>query len=277
MSETDLGRRSDIRSLISSIPFWGCHVVAAVGLVYWGWSWVGFGVALIFYYLRMFGITAGYHRYFAHRSYKTSRFFQFLLALLGTLAVQKGVLWWAAHHRAHHRYSDTEKDIHSPVQRGFWWSHLGWILTTRYEATDWSRIKDFSKYPELRFLNRFEFPIVIAFAVSLFLVGGLPLIFWGFVVSTVLLWHGTFCINSLAHLMGRRPYPTKDGSRNSMFLALITMGEGWHNNHHHYQYSARQGFLWWQIDMSYYILKLLSFAGIVWDLKPAPVREVKGA
>ena len=251
--------------------------MAAVGLVYWGWSWVGFGVALIFYYLRMFGITAGYHRYFAHRSYKTSRFFQFLLALLGTLAVQKGVLWWAAHHRAHHRYSDTEKDIHSPVQRGFWWSHLGWILTTRYEATDWSRIKDFSKYAELRFLNRFEFPVVIAFAVSLFLVGGLPLIFWGFVVSTVLLWHGTFCINSLAHLMGRRPYPTKDGSRNSMFLALITMGEGWHNNHHHYQYSARQGFLWWQIDMSYYILKLLSFVGVVWDLKPAPAREVKGA
>ncbi len=275
MSETDLGRRSDIRSWLSSIPFWGCHVVAAVGLVYWGWSWVGFGIALIFYYLRMFGITAGYHRYFAHRSYKTSRFFQFLLALLGTLAVQKGVLWWAAHHRAHHRYSDTEQDIHSPVQRGFWWSHLGWILTTRYEATDWSRIKDFSKYAELRFLNRFEFPIVIAFAVSLFLVGGLPLIFWGFVVSTVLLWHGTFCINSLAHLMGRRPYPTKDGSRNSMFLALITMGEGWHNNHHHYQDSARQGFLWWQIDMSYYILKLLSFVGIVLDLKPAP--EVKGA
>ena len=276
MSETDLGRRSDIRSWLSSIPFWGCHVVAAVGLVYWGWSWVGFGVALIFYYLRMFGITAGYHRYFAHRSYKTSRFFQFLLALLGTLAVQKGVLWWAAHHRRHHR-TLIRKRISIHLCKGVWWSHLGWIMTTRYEATDWSRIKDFSKYAELRFLNRFEFPVVIAFAVSLFLVGGLPLIFWGFVVSTVLLWHGTFCINSLAHLMGRRPYPTKDGSRNSMFLALITMGEGWHNNHHHYQYSARQGFLWWQIDMSYYILKLLSFVGVVWDLKPAPAREVKGA
>ena len=184
MSETDLERRSDIRSWLSSIPFWGCHVVAAVGLFYWE-RWV-FWCCLDLLLPENVRDHGWYHRYFAHRSYKTSRFFQFLLALLGTLAVQKGVLWWAAHHRAHHRYSDTEKDIHSPVQRGFWWSHLGWILTTRYEATDWSRIKDFSKYAELRFLNRFEFPIVIAFAVSLFLVGGLPLIFWGFVVSTVL-------------------------------------------------------------------------------------------
>jgi stearoyl-CoA desaturase (delta-9 desaturase) len=230
------------------------------------------GLAAAAYGLRMFGITAGYHRYFAHRAYKTGRAFQFLLALLGGASAQKGALWWAAHHRDHHRDSDGPDDIHSPVQRGFWWSHVGWFLSTRYNATKLDRIRDLARYPELRFLDRYHALPPALLALGLFLAGGWPALLWGFFVSTTLLWHGTFLINSLAHVMGRQRYQTGDESRNSFPLALITLGEGWHNNHHFYPTTANQGWFWWELDVSWLALRALRLVGVVSDLRTPPER-----
>ncbi|MDQ3264184.1 MAG: fatty acid desaturase, partial [Myxococcota bacterium] len=218
----------------------------------------------------MFAITAGYHRYFAHRAYQTNRVFQFLIALLGTTAAQKGPLWWAAHHRHHHRSSDQPDDIHSPVQDSFWWSHVGWILSDKYDATHFDAIKDFARFPELRLLNRFHLVPSIALAVGLHFWGGLSMLVWGYFISTVLLWHGTFTINSLSHVFGKRRYKTTDDSRNNWLLAIITCGEGWHNNHHYHQNTANQGWFWWEVDFSYYVLKLLSVFGIVKKLRLPP-------
>jgi stearoyl-CoA desaturase (delta-9 desaturase) len=252
------------------VPFWSVQIGAVVGVVLLGWSWSGLLLALALYAVRMFGLTAGYHRYFAHRSYKTSRVFQFLLAFLGTSATQKGPLWWAGHHRAHHKYSDGPRDPHSVRQRGFLWAHLGWILVRRYVETDYARIKDFAAYPELRWLNKWHLIAPVALAVTLALVGGWWAFVWGFLVSTTLLWHGTFCVNSLAHLFGRRAYQTEDDSRNSLLIAIFTLGEGWHNNHHHYQASERQGFYWYQLDITHIVLRVLSWVRVVRDLNEPP-------
>jgi stearoyl-CoA desaturase (delta-9 desaturase) len=229
-------------------------------------------LCVAFYWIRMFAITGAYHRYFSHRAYKTSRVFQFLLALLGTTATQKGPLWWAATHRRHHRESDTPRDVHSPVQRGFWYSHMGWILGDEHEGYDPSEVKDLWKYPELRWLDRYHVVPVLAFIGLSVLFGGLRGITWWYCVSTTLLMHATFTINSLSHVWGKRRFNTSDDSRNNPYLAIITMGEGWHNNHHRYMQTANQGFYWWQIDASYYILKALSFVGLVWDLRKPPQR-----
>lgn len=257
---------------LSTGPFWFVHVAAVVGVILLGWSWAGFGLAIALYYVRMFGITAGYHRYFSHRSFKAGRGMQFVLALLGTLSLQKGVLWWAAHHRSHHKHSDGPEDIHSPVQRGFWWSHAGWILVKKHTFVHWDNIRDMARFPELRFLEKFHLLIQIGLAVLLYAVGGAWALVWGFFVSTTLLWHGTFTINSFSHIIGSRRYKTTDDSRNNFVLAMLTMGEGWHNNHHYYQRSAAQGFYWWEIDMSFYILKVLSWFGLVSDLQKIPDR-----
>jgi stearoyl-CoA desaturase (delta-9 desaturase) len=223
----------------------------------------------------MFFVTAGYHRYFSHRSYRLGRVAQFVMAFGGTTAAQKGPLWWAAHHRQHHRASDTVDDVHSPI-RGFWWSHVGWILCDRTGPTDFDRIRDFAKYPEIRFINKYDWIGPWALGIASFLIGGWSGLLVGFFGSTVLLWHATFTINSLAHVFGRRRYHTKDTSRNSLALALLTGGEGWHNNHHHYMASARQGFYWWEVDVVYYMLRALSWVGIVKDLRTPP-REVRDA
>ena len=222
------------------------------------------------YYLRMVGVTAGYHRYFAHRSYKTSRVFQFLLAFLAMTSAQKGVLWWAAHHRHHHKYSDREEDFHSPLQRGFWFSHVGWTLSEKHMRADLSLIKDFAQYPEICFLNRFYFIPPALYGLLIYLLSGFPGLIWGFFISTTALYHCTFFINSLTHMVGRVRYRSGDGSRNSFVLAILCCGEGWHNNHHHYQSTANQGWYWWEIDFSYYTLVVLSWFGIVWDLRKPP-------
>ena len=249
-----------------SVPFFAVHAACLLAL-YTGvtWQWVVMCVAS--YYVRMFGVTAGLHRYFSHRAYKTSRAFQFVLALLGSLSVQKGVLWWAANHRHHHKYSDQAEDIHSPTLRGFWWSHAGWILSTRYEDTKFEAIKDFARFPELVWLNKYFLVPPIAFFLGLFLMGGLPWLLWGGLIPTVLLWHGTFTINSLSHIFGKRRYLTTDTSKNNWLLALITCGEGWHNNHHYHQNTANQGWFWWEVDFSFYALKVLSWVGLVSDLR----------
>ncbi|HTL35592.1 MAG TPA: acyl-CoA desaturase [Kofleriaceae bacterium] len=253
-----------------SIPFWGVHILAAIGIALTGVSWLALLLVVTGYYGRMFFTTGAYHRYFSHRSYKTSRWFQFVLALGATMTAEKGPLWWAAHHRVHHKLSDMPGDLHSVKQSGFWWSHMGWILARDLEGTDMSRIKDFSKYRELRWLDTYWILPVIAAAVIPFLIGGFSWLIWAFAVPQVLCWHGTFTINSLSHLWGKRRYATEDDSRNNLVLALITMGEGWHNNHHHYQVSARQGFYWWEIDGTYYVLRALAAVGLVWDLHGVP-------
>ncbi|WP_242344062.1 acyl-CoA desaturase [Anaeromyxobacter terrae] len=255
-----------------SVPFFAVHAAALATpfLAPVEGRWIALAVGL--YLLRMFGVTAGYHRYFSHRAFRTSRPFQLILAVLGASAVQKGPLWWAAHHRDHHRYSDGPEDVHSPLERGFWWSHVGWILARRHDETKLERVRDLAGYPELRFLDRWHLAVPVALGGALFLAGGLPAFLWGFCVSTVFLWHGTFAINSLAHVFGRRRYDTGDGSRNSFALALLTLGEGWHNNHHFYPSTAHQGFFWWEIDVSFYALRLLSAVGVVRDLRMAPDR-----
>jgi stearoyl-CoA desaturase (delta-9 desaturase) len=222
----------------------------------------------------MFAITAGFHRYFSHKSYRLSRVPQFLLALLGQTAAQKGVLWWASNHRHHHKYSDTPEDIHSPKQDGFWWSHIGWILSGRYDGTDFSRIPDLARFPELRWLDRNQYAATMLYGLLLWALFGWTGLVWGYFVSTVFLWHGTFTINSVMHVFGRRVFPTTDTSRNSMIFALVTMGEGWHNNHHFYPSSAAQGFRWWQLDASYYLLWMGEKLGIVKSLRRAPTAAV---
>ena len=226
------------------------------------------------YVLRMFGITAGYHRYFSHRAYKTSRFFQFVMAWLGCSAMQKGPLWWSSHHRHHHLHSDHEEDVHSPHVDSLWWSHIGWVLSSDYVHTDWKAIRDFSKYPELRWLDRNHWVPGLALAVLCYLLAGWSGVVWGFFVSTVITYHATFCINSFCHIIGNVRYKTTDKSKNSALMALITLGEGWHNNHHNYQSSANQGFYWWEFDVSYYMLRTLSFFGLVWDLRAVPMEKL---
>ena len=270
-SSTPAVRDSDERlDPVTSIPFFAVHLTALVGVLLVGFRWWYPLLALGAYFVRMFFVTAGYHRYFSHRAFKTSRWFQFVLAFMAESSAQKGALWWAAHHRDHHKYSDQPDDIHSPRQKGLWWAHVGWILSSKYDETKLERIKDFAQYPELRWLNKYHLLPAVLVALALFLVGGAPVLIWGFFVSTVLLWHGTFTINSLSHVFGKVRYPSEDDSKNNWLLALITGGEGWHNNHHYYQSTANQGFFWWEIDTSYYTLKLLSWLGIVWDLRTPP-------
>jgi len=224
------------------------------------------------FFIRKFGITGAFHRYFSHRSYKTSRAFQFFLAFLGGAAAQNGALWWAAHHRHHHRHSDTEEDLHSAKLEGFYWSHIGWVLSTEYEEYDPKVVKDLNKFPELVWLDKWIFIPPVAAAVFCFLVHGWMGLVVGFFISTVILYHTTFAINSFCHMFGSRRYETGEESKNSLWLAIVTMGEGWHNNHHHYPLSARQGFFWYEIDITYYILLGLEKLGLVWDLQAPPQR-----
>jgi stearoyl-CoA desaturase (delta-9 desaturase) len=264
-------RRLERINWIRSLPFLLIHLMLLLPLFTGVSVWMVL-LCLASYYVRMFAVTAGYHRYFSHRSFKTGRIFQLVLAFLAQTSGQKGVLWWAALHRHHHLFSDTEEDIHSPARRGFWWAHVGWIVSSKYEQTRLDKIKDFARDPELRFLDRFHLLPLFAWAAAMWALFGIEGLVWGFGVSTVLLYHGTFAINSLAHVFGRRRYATGDDSRNSLLLALITMGEGWHNNHHRYQSSANQGFFWWEIDPTWYVLKVLSWVGLVRDLRAPPRR-----
>lgn len=232
-------------------------------------------IALVLFWTRMFFLTAGYHRYFAHRSYRMGRVGQAVMAFGGTTAAQKGPLWWASLHRDHHRYADTERDPHSPLE-GFWWSHMGWFLSDKYKETDFGAIDDFARYPEIRFIDRQNWIGPWSTGVVAFLIGGWSGLVVGFFASTVVLWHTTFLVNSAAHTFGRRRYATDDTSRNNLAIALLTGGEGWHNNHHHYPPSARQGFFWWEVDTSWYVLRLLAILGVVRDLR-TPSAKVLGA
>jgi len=269
------------------LPFVGMHA-ACLGVFFVGSSWTALIAAAAFYAVRMFAITAFYHRYFSHRAFETSRATQFLFALIGASAVQRGPLWWASHHRAHHRRSDRDGDAHSPALDGFWWSHVGWIVAHENFRTRRELVPDLMKFPELRFLDRFNTLVPLALIPLFFGLGralevwapelgtsGMQMLVWGFFVSTVALYHLTFTINSLAHRFGSRRYETRDNSRNSLLLSLVTFGEGWHNNHHYYSASARQGFRWWELDLSYYGLRAMAALGLVWSLRPVPQRVIE--
>ncbi|NBP90245.1 MAG: acyl-CoA desaturase [Opitutae bacterium] len=264
-----------------TIPFIILHL-GCLGVIWVGVSSLAVWLAVGLYFFRMFAITGFLHRYFSHKTYSTSRAFQFIMALWCSLAVQRGALWWAYTHRHHHKHSDEEEDKHSPVVDGFWWAHIGWITSKKNFPTDYSKITDLAKYPELVFLNRFDTLVPILFAGSLYGLGaylgahgvetsGGQLLVWGFFISTTVLFHGTSCINSLAHVWGTKRFKTTDDeSRNSFILTLITLGEGWHNNHHRYQATTKQGFYWWEFDPTYYLLKMLSWTGLIWGLKGVP-------
>ncbi|MBB5940998.1 stearoyl-CoA desaturase (delta-9 desaturase) [Xanthomonas arboricola] len=279
--------RADRIDWLRAAPYIGLHL-ACLGVFWVGVSWFAVGMAVAMYAVRMFALTGFYHRYFAHRAFKTSRPVQFLFAAIGATCVQRGPLWWAAHHRNHHRHTDTPADPHSPRQHGFWWSHSGWFLTPRGFRTDWEAIPDLRRFPELRFLDRFDLLLPVLLALALFLLGGwlqqhVPqlgtdgpqLLVWGFFVSTVALFHATFTINSLAHRFGSRRFDTRDDSRNNLWLALLTFGEGWHNNHHFFPGAARQGFRWWELDLTWYGLKALSWTRVIRELKPVPAGLVR--
>jgi len=265
-----------------ALPFIGLHV-ACLGIFWVGLSWTALVVCLGAYVLRMFFITAFYHRYFAHRAFTTSRVFQCMMGILGCTAGQRGPLWWAAHHRHHHGHADEHHDAHSPGQHGLLWAHTGWFLTRGNFATRWRFVRDWARYPELRWLNRLDWLPFVAFGAAMYGLGaalaafapalatnGPQLLVWGFFVSTVLVYHATYTINSLAHTFGRRRFATQDTSRNNFWLSLITLGEGWHNNHHHYPATARQGFYWWELDPTWYALIALSWTGLIRDLRPVP-------
>ena len=279
--EDDDGRGDHV-DWLRAIPFFAMHL-ACVAVVWVGVSPVAVAVAVALYVVRMFAITGFYHRYFSHRTFRTSRVLQFVFALVGAASVQRGPLWWAAHHRNHHRHSDTAHDQHSPVVHGFWRSHMGWFLTRRGFRTDYARIPDLMKYPELRLLDRYDTLVPVALAAGLYALGawledaapqlgtsGGQMLVWGFFISTIVLFHATVTINSLAHRFGSRRFETRDDSRNNLWLALLTFGEGWRNNHHFFPGSVRQGFRWWEVDLTYYALRTMAALRLVHDLKPVP-------
>lgn len=270
-------------------PFIALHLSCVA--VYWvGWSPVALAIALISYLVRMFAVTGFYHRYFSHRTFRTSRLAQFAFAVWGNAAAQRGPLWWAGHHRHHHQHSDQEEDVHSAQQRGFWWSHLLWIVSRAHFPTRLKRVHDLAAYPELCFLNRYDYLVPILLALGMYGLGellalrlpglgtdGLQMVVWGFCISTVALFHATSTINSLSHCFGSQRYPTGDQSRNNGLLALLTMGEGWHNNHHYCPGATRQGFFWWEVDLTYYGLKVLAWLGVIWKLHPVPEHAYREA
>ena len=270
--------------IVQEIAFAAMHLLP-LGALFTGATWFDWAVCVFLYFSRMFWVTGGYHRYFAHKSYKTSRWFQFVIAFMAQTTAQKGALWWAAHHRHHHRHSDTPADPHSMKIYGFWYSHIGWIVGPDFKKTDYKVIGDYAKYPELVWLNKHYLvpPFILALVVMalggfvnggsitmMFTSAGFSALFVGFFLSTVILYHATFSINSIMHKFGTQRYESNDESRNSIWLALLTMGEGWHKNHHYYEVAARQGFFWWEIDITYYFLRGLAAVGLIWDLKEVP-------
>ena len=263
-------RHDESVNWLQSSPFVLIHLLPLAAL-WTGTRWIDWMVCIGLFWLRMFFITAGYHRYFAHRTFRMGRRTQFAFAFMAQTSAQMGVLWWSGHHRHHHQFSDRAEDLHSP-KRGFWWSHCLWFLCKRYEETPEHLIRDFHRYPELRWLNRYHIVPPVVLALLVYAALGTSGLLIGFFLSTALLFHATFTINSLAHIFGTRRYPTDDLSRNNWWLALLTLGEGWHNNHHHYQNSCRQGFFWWEIDITWWLLKGLERLGLIWKMKAPPER-----
>jgi stearoyl-CoA desaturase (delta-9 desaturase) len=232
------------------------------------------------HFLRAIGLTLAFHRYYAHQAFEMNRGARFFWTLVGTAAMQKGPLWWAGHHVYHHKYADRDGDPHSPKLSGFYHAHLGWFLNdSRHRTLDPSNpvIRTFARYPEIAFLERFNVVPPIVMAAAMYAFGGWPWLLWGFCLPTVTLSHATFAINTVNHLFGSRRFQTRDDSTNNALTALFAVGEGWHNNHHRYQRAARNGFYWWEIDVTYYVIWTMEKVGLAWNVQPVPERIYREA
>jgi len=256
----------------------GIFHLGCLGAFWTGVSPAALTVALILYLVRGFGVTAGYHRLLAHRSFRAGRPVQFLLALAGSLATQGGPLWWVAHHRSHHRYTETDRDIHSPRTQGFWRSHMGWMLSAESFRENGANARDLYRVPELKFLQQHYVWIVLGQGAAIYALGtglaalgvetsGPQMLVWAWFIATVALWHATFMVNSVCHLWGSRPFDADDASTNNWLVAVLALGEGWHNNHHKFAYSARHGLEWWQFDLTWVLLRGMEKLGLVSELR----------
>ena len=261
-------------SHLTAVVFWTVQAsAAAVLFVPFEWSLVGLWAAS--HFIRAIGLTLAFHRYYAHRAFQMNRVARFVWTFIGTAAMQKGPLWWAGHHVNHHRFADREGDPHSPLVSGLYYAHVGWFLNdARHERLEASNpvVRDFSRAPEIVFLDRFFFLPPLMLAVTMYLVGGFPWLVWGFCLPTVTLAHATFAINTVNHMFGSRRFDTIDESRNNVVTAIFAAGEGWHNNHHRYQRAARNGFYWWEVDPTWYMIRLMVAVGLAWDAHPVPER-----
>ena len=230
-------------------------------------NWKAFFVCLFLWWLTGgIGICLGYHRYFTHRSFDTPRWIQYLLAFFGTMAGEAGPIKWVAAHRYHHTYSDdAERDPHSP-RNGFWWSHMSWLFNREEFLAKYDSYKkyapDMAKDPVIRFLDKYHYLSIFMLAALLYALGGWPFIAWGIFLRAILVYHSTWLVNSASHVWGYRSFKTEDLSRNNWWVALLTFGEGWHNNHHAFQRSARHGFRWWEVDATYITIRIMGLLGL---------------
>jgi stearoyl-CoA desaturase (delta-9 desaturase) len=261
-------------NLVQITVFWAVQASALlVFAVPFRWAFIALWAAS--HFLRAIGLTLAFHRYFAHRAFKMNRVARFVWAFIGTAAMQKGPLWWAGHHVNHHRFADREGDPHSPMVSGVYYAHIGWFLNdTKYDSVEASNpvIRDFSKVPEIAWLEKYFFFPPLALAIGMFLIGGMPWLVWGFCLPTMTLAHATFAINTVNHMFGSRRFETVDESRNNPLTAFFAVGEGWHNNHHRYQRAARNGFYWWELDLTWYVIRAMAVLGIASDVQPVPAR-----
>jgi stearoyl-CoA desaturase (delta-9 desaturase) len=263
-----------LTQILSAAIFWIVQT-SAILIFFVPFSWGLVALWAVSHFLRAIGLTLAFHRYFAHRAFQMNRGVRFFWALVGTAAMQKGPLWWAGHHVNHHRYADRDGDPHSPMVSGFYYAHIGWFLNDarhdRLEPTN-PVVRDFSKAPEIVLLEKYFAIPPALLALAMFAVGGLPWLVWGFCLPTMTLAHATFAINTVNHMFGTRRFDTIDESRNNAFTAFFAVGEGWHNNHHRYQRSARNGFYWWEFDPTWYVIRLMGALGLAWDIKGVPQR-----
>lgn len=246
------------------------HAAAPFAFLPINFSWTAVGLAVFLHWLTGgVGVTLGWHRLLSHRSFQTSKWLEYVLVFCGVLSLQGGPIWWVGLHRHHHLYSDQDADHHDSC-KGFWWSHMGWMFYDVPAEKEIARFtKDIADDRFYQFLDKYFFPIQLVFAGFLFLLGGLPFLFWGVFVRLVLVYHTTWFVNSATHKFGYRTYESEDRSTNCWWVALLAYGEGWHNNHHTYQYSARHGLKWWEIDLTWMMIQLLQMLGLAWKVKLA--------
>ena len=266
-------------STASIVIFWLVQVSALlVFAVPFAWGYVALWA--VSHFARAVGLTLAFHRYYAHRAFQMNRAARFIWTFAGVAAMQKGPLWWAGHHVYHHKFADRDGDPHSPKVSGFYYAHIGWFLNDqKYKKIDPSNpvVRDFSKYPDVRLLDEYYFLPPLLLGLAMYAIGGFPWVVWGFCLPTMTLAHATFAINTVNHLYGSRRFETRDESRNNAITALFAAGEGWHNNHHRYQRAARNGFYWWEIDITYYVILAMQAVGLAWDVQRVPDRIYREA
>lgn len=250
-------------------------VISYHALAIWAlftFSWTNLAVtAFLWWFVQSFGLGIGYHRLLTHRGFKTSKAFEYFLTFLASISMQSGAITWVTSHRIHHAFTDTDTDPHSPIKNGFWWSHIGWIFKGAAQNNDEATHKRYS--PDLMkdkvhiLINKYYIAPTVVLAIALYFIGGYSMVLWGIFLRTTWAWHCTWLVNSATHLWGSRRFETKEDSRNNGWVALLTWGEGWHNNHHAYPTSARHGLTWYEFDINWLQLKVLEKIGIIWEMK----------